>query len=356
MKRKIITSLIIIGIVIAILMLLQNTLDNFKLRILNLAGIYVIFAVSMNLINGFTGQLALGHAGFIAVGAYTYTLLVMDSDLKSMNFFLEPIVPFLSSVHWPFLPAVIMGGLLAGLAGLLIGAPVLRLRGDYLAIATLGFGEIIRTVFTNTQSITNGSLGLKAIPMPKSFLFIEMKNAFTWWVWTAVIITVIFNFLLVSSSYGRVLKAIREDEKAAEAMGVNIFKHKVWAMVISSFFAGIGGALLASLMTTIDPLMFRFTLTFNILLIVVLGGMGSISGSVISAVVVTILMEWLRFLDQGFMGLPEIPGLRMVVFSTLLLLVVLFYPRGLMGNEELSWNKITKMFQRFHMQPREVRK
>lgn len=346
MKKKIISSLLVIVAVIICLIIAQKTLDSFSLRILNLSGVYIIFAVSMNLINGFTGQLTLGHAGFIAVGAYTYSLLIMDSGLKKMNFFLEPIFAPLETLHLSFLPALIIAGLMAAFTGFLVGGPALRLRGDYLAIATLGFGEMIRIVFTNTQSITNGSLGLKGIPKPDSFFFIPMNNSLMWWIWVAVIITVIFHLLLIDSSYGRALKAIREDEKAAQAMGVSLFKHKVLAMVISSFFAGIGGALLASLIGTIDPLMFRFTLTYNILLIVVIGGMGSTSGNVISAIVVTVLMEALRFLDQGFLGLPELPGLRMVVFAILLLAVVLFYPKGIMGNEELTSSKLKNLFRK----------
>ena len=248
MKKKIISSLLVIVAVIICLIIAQKTLDSFSLRILNLSGVYIIFAVSMNLINGFTGQLTLGHAGFIAVGAYTYSLLIMYSGLKKMNFFLEPIFAPLETLHLSFLPALIIAGLMSAFTGFLVGGPALRLRGDYLAIATLGFGEIIRIVFTNTQSITNGSLGLKGIPKPDSFFFIPMNNSLMWWIWVAVIITVIFHLLLIDSSYGRALKAIREDEKAAQAMGVSLFKHKVLAMVISSFFAGIGGALLASLM------------------------------------------------------------------------------------------------------------
>lgn len=346
MKRKLVSSLLVISAVIICLIIAQRNLDSFSLRILNLSGVYIIFAVSMNLINGFTGQLTLGHAGFIAVGAYTYSLLVMDSDLKQMNFFLEPLIAPLNTIQLSFLPAIIIAGLVAAFTGFLVGAPVLRLRGDYLAIATLGFGEIIRIIFTNTQSITNGSLGLKGIPRPETLFFIPMKNSLMWWIWIAVIITVVFHLLLIDSSYGRAFKSIREDEKAAEAMGVALFKHKVMALVISSFFAGVGGALLASLIGTIDPLMFRFLLTYNILLIVVIGGMGSTSGSVISAILVTVLMEVLRFLDQGFLGLPELPGLRMVVFAILLLAVVLFYPKGIMGNSELTLSKLKNIFRK----------
>lgn len=354
MQKKYINYLILILCFFGLLLLAQNTLDSFKLRIFNLCGVYVIFAVSMNLVNGFTGQFSLGHSGFIAVGAYAYSLLVMSPDVKGMNFFLAPIISPLADVQLPFSVAILIAGLVAALAGYLVGAPVLRLRGDYLAIATLGFSEIIRIIFTNTQTITNGSLGLKGIPVPKSFMFLEMKGAFIWWVWGIALITVIVHFLLINSSYGRAFKAIREDEKAAQAMGISLFNHKVLSLMVSAFFAGIGGALLASLIGTIDPLMFRFFLTYNILLIVVIGGMGSVSGSIISAVVVTILMEFLRPLDQGFLFLPEMPGLRMVVFSILLLVCILFYPNGIMGNRELSWTSIKNWGRKVSRRSKEV--
>jgi branched-chain amino acid transport system permease protein len=354
MQNKYLRYLVPLLCFLGFLLIFQNTLDSFKLRIFNLCGIYVIFAVSMNLVNGFTGQFSLGHSGFIAVGAYAYSLLVMSPDVKTMNFFLAPIISPLAEVQLPFSVAILIAGLVAAFAGYLVGAPVLRLRGDYLAIATLGFSEIIRIVFTNTQTLTNGALGLKGIPLPKSFMFLEMKGAFIWWVWIIALITIIVHFLLINSSYGRAFKAIREDEKAAQAMGISLFNHKVLSLIVSAFFAGVGGALLASLIGTIDPLMFRFFLTYNILLIVVIGGMGSISGSAIGAVVVTILMEVLRPLDQGFWILPEMPGLRMVVFSIMLLACILFYPNGIMGNKELSWSIIKQFGRKVSHRSKEV--
>ena len=171
-----------------------------------------------------------------------------------------------------------------------------------MAIATLGFSEIIRVVITNLQNITNGSLGLKGLP--------NYTNV--WWSWGVAVVCIIFMALLINSSYGRALKAIREDEIAAEAMGINLFRNKLFAFTVSSFMAGVGGALLGHLMGTIDPLMFRFTLTYNILLIVVVGGIGSITGSVISGVIVTVAMEALRIvdgnIDLGFMVIKGIPG------------------------------------------------
>ncbi len=329
----IIVTLIIIGV-------LNKTLDNYQIRILNLCAIYIILALSMNLINGFVGLFSLGHAGFMAVGAYTCALLTMSPEVKQMNFFLKPMVPWLANVQVSFPTGVLMAGIMAALAGAIIGAPVLRLKDDYLAIATLGFAEIIRIVFTNLQSITNGALGLKGLP----------NTVNVWWTWGIAIATIIFMILLIHGSYGKAFKAIREDEIAAEAMGIGLFKHKMMAFIIGSFFAGIGGALLGHLMGTIDPLMFRFLLTFNIVLIVVFGGIGSITGNVIAAVIVTIMMEVLRVLDGrmdfGFIEIQGIPGLRMVVFSIMLMAVILFWQRGLMGTKEFSWAWLKRVSRR----------
>ncbi len=312
--------------------------DAFTLRVFNLCAIYIVLALSLNMLNGFTGLFSLGHAGFMAVGAYVCALLTMSPQLKEMNYFLMPIVPWLKHVTIPFLPAILIAGLAAALVGFLIGAPVLRLRDDYLAIATLGFGEIIRVLITNAQPITNGAQGLKGLP----------RYATTFAVWIAAGLVLLFMILLVRSSYGRAMKAVRDDELAAEAMGINVFRVKVTSFTISSFLAGVGGALLGHMITTIDPKMFTFMLTFNILLIVVLGGIGSISGSVIAAVVVTVLMEALRFLDEPmnliFIRTQGMPGLRMVVFSLMLMIVVIYRQRGLMGNKEFSWDMLGGLF------------
>lgn len=339
-KRNAILTIVALIILIIFLFFADYYLDSYVVRILNLCAIYVVLGLSMNLINGFTGLFSLGHAGFMAVGAYTTALLTMTPAVKAQNFFMAPLIKPLDTICWPFLPALLLGGTLSALVAFLIGAPVLRLKGDYLAIATLGFAEIIRIIFTNTQTLTNGALGIKGIP--------DTTNL--WWSFGIAGFTVVFMILLINSSYGRALKAIREDEVAAESMGIGLFKHKVIAFMIGAFFAGIGGGLLGNLLGTIDPLMFRFFLTFNILLIIVLGGMGSITGTIISAFVITIAGEALRFLDEtmdlGFVVIPGIPGLRMVVFSGLLIIVVLFFRNGLMGNKEFSLNKLLGLFKR----------
>ncbi|GHV81786.1 branched-chain amino acid ABC transporter permease [Spirochaetia bacterium] len=333
-KQNRTVSIIAIIVVAGFIVLADNVFSSFSLRIFNLCGIYIILALSLNLINGFTGLFSLGHAGFMAIGAYVSALLTMSPAQKEMNFFLAPIVPFLANVELPFIPALIIAGLVAALAGFLIGTPVLRLRDDYLAIATLGFSEIIRVVLTNLQSVTNGALGLKGLP----------KYSGTYMIWGLAFLTIIFMAALIHSAFGRACKAVRDNEIAAQAMGIHIARIKIISFTLSSFIAGVGGALLGHLMNTIDPKMFTFSLTYNILLIVVLGGNGSISGSVIASLIVTISMEALRFLDGPlnllFVQTQGLPGLRMVVFSALLLLVVIYRQEGLMGKKEFSWNLI----------------
>ena len=329
MERKPLNSILSI-IATAIIFLgfawAQQHSDAYTLRIMNLCAIYTILGVSMNLINGFSGQFSLGHAGFMAVGAYVTAILTLSPELKATIFFIEPIMKPLDTMTLPFFPALLIAGVISALFGLIIGVPTLRLKGDYLAVATLGFAEIIRVAFTNMKTITNGALGLKNIP--------EYTNLY--WSWGWAIFTIFFIKRLVDSSYGRALKSIRENEVAAEAMGVNLFTHKILAVFVGAFFAGIGGGLLANLITTIDPKTFTPTLTYQILMIIVVGGLGSISGTVVAASVFAVLMETLRPLDN------VVPGLRMVFFSALLLVVILFARKGLMGEKEFSWDWFLK--------------
>ncbi|HHH83498.1 MAG TPA: branched-chain amino acid ABC transporter permease [Chloroflexi bacterium] len=330
-RNRILTlaALILLG---GLLALAEGNLDPYKLRVLNLCAIFTIFAVTFNLIYGFTGQFSLGHAGFAAIGAYAAALLTMTPEQKVANFFLQPIVPLLADIQWPFLPAMLLGGILAAIVGFLVGFPALRLRSDYLAIATLGFGEIVRVLFVNWQSITNGSLGLKGIP--------EHTNLY--WSWGAAAATVFIVKRLVDSSYGRALKAVRDDDIVAEALGISLAYHKVLSFTVSSFFVGIAGALLANLISTIDPKVFLFFLTYQVVGITVMGGMSSITGSVIAACLYTVFLELLRPLEMSFslgpIHVPPLPGMRMVIFSALLLAVILFYRQGLMGRREFSWD------------------
>lgn len=340
-KNKLILNIIMILVFATLLTLLDIDVigDNYIKRILNTSAIYTIVSVSMNLVNGFTGLFSLGQAGFMAIGAYVVAIFTVPLEKRPSIFYVIEQNPVLAKIELPFFLALLVGGLLAALVAVLIGIPVLRLKSDYLAIATLGFSEIIRIIITNAQPITNGALGIKNIPeMPTMWIFFGI-----------MILSVIFIKLLIDSSYGRAFKAIREDEVAAEAMGINLFKHKVLSFAIGAFFAGIGGGLLASLLVSVAPNQFNITMTYNFLLIIVLGGMGSISGTVIATFVVTAGLEILRFFDDsltlfGF-SIPIFrAGFRMVIFSVLLMLLVLFFRNGLLGQKELSWDMLKGLF------------
>lgn len=345
-RSKNILTLIVLVLVCGLLYLAEFYLNSFYIRVLNLAAIYAILALSMNLVLGFTGMFSLGHSGFMCVGAYTAAILTMSPASKELIYYMEPIIPILAKIEWPIFPAIIAAGLVAALFGFLVGFPALRLRDDYLAIATLGFAEIIRIIVTNTTSITNGSLGLKNIPSINSI----------WVYWGAAILTLLILKRMNTSSWGYAFRAIRDNEIAAEAMGISIFKHKLISFTVGAFFAGIAGALMGFLITSIDPTMFRFLFTFQILLIVVLGGMGSLTGSVISAVVITIMMEVLRVVEQPMsilgLNIPGLSGMRMVIFSVLLLLVILFYRQGLMGTKEFNWDWVFRKFERIKARKR----
>ncbi|GAB4116212.1 MAG: branched-chain amino acid ABC transporter permease [Candidatus Caldatribacteriota bacterium] len=327
----------------------QNNLDDYKLRILNISAIYVTLGVSLNLIFGFTGQFSLGHAGFMAIGAYVTTLLVLPPWYKEMIFIIEPLIWPFTIIKAPFLIALIISGLFAAGAALLIGLPVLRLKGDYLGIATLGFAEIIRIIANNIPQVTNGALGIKGIP--------EFTNLY--WSVGVAIFTIYIVKGLINSSYGRALMAIRENEIAAEAIGVNLTYHKVMSFTLSAFFAGVAGGLFACLISTIDPKAFMFTMSYNILLVVVLGGMGSITGTVLAAFFYNFFLEYLRPVEAGFsigpLTIPKIPGLRMVTFSVLLLLVIIFRQQGLLGGWEFSWNGLINIIKKifFHQRATE---
>ena len=330
--RDIFCTLLVTVVLFAVLHVAEQKLDPYSVQILSLVAINAILAVSLNLIYGFTGMFSLGHAGFMAIGAYVCTLLILTPAQKETMWILEEIQPWLADLSAPFLPAVLAGGLVAALFGLAIAMPVLRLGGDYLGIATLGFAEIIRVVITNATTLTNGSLGIKGIP----------QYATLWWNYGFLIFTLYVVVILLRSNVGNVLKAIRDDEIAAKTMGVNTFFYRVLSFAIGAFFAGVGGALMAALISTIDPKMFNFMLTFNVLMIVVAGGLGSITGSIIGSVVITVMLEWLRIVESpislfGFES-DGIPGMRMVIFSLLLLGIILFRRQGLLGMREFSWN------------------
>ena len=325
--------------------------------------IYALVAVSMNLTNGFTGLFSLGQAGFMLIGAYTYAIFTIpDADRASVYMYFNG-----GAIHanLPVIVALILAGLVAAGFAYLIGLPVLRLKSDYLAIATLGFAEIIRAIvqWNTLGPITNASNMLRKFATFESIVagwrtsspaFNEAcKNA----KWLPTFLTTLMPVLicgiciavivmLINSSYGRAFKAIRDDEIAAEAMGINLAKHKMLSFCTSSFFAGIGGALLVMYQATVKASVYSSAMTYEILLIVVLGGIGSITGSCIGAFLYVACSEWwLRGLDSGkFLGIsaPGVfrNGFRLVVFSVIIMCVVLFWRKGIMGDRELDVEKL----------------
>ncbi len=318
----------------------QGNATEYQVRLLNNCAIFIVLAVSYNLINGVCGQFSLAPNAFMAVGAYVSALLTLTPAEKELTFIIEPLVWPLSVISLPFWLSLLAAGFVAALFAFLMGFPVFRLRGDYLAIVTLGFGEVVRVVANNLQSVTNGPLGLKGL-VPYTNL---------WWSCGVMILSVGFIWRLTRSSFGRALKAIREDEVAAEAVGVRCFRYKMMAFILSGFFQGIAGGLMAHLITTISPALFSFFLTFNLLIIIVVGGLGSSTGAVIAGVLFVLGNEGLRAVEEpltiGSLTVPGVPGMRMVIFALILIVVMIFARRGIMGQGEFSWKAFIHLFHR----------
>ena len=305
-------------VLIALGQLVIPRMNPYHTQILILIGVNIILAVSLNLVLGFAGQFSIGHAGFMALGGYTSAAL--------SHYVLEPLLVGQSvglanslSINVCFASSLFCGGLIAAFAGLLVGIPTLRLRGDYLAIATLGMGEIIRVVILNTEFV-GGARGFGDIPPWTTFTWVFLIMG--------VCILVVHN--LINSTVGRALIAVREDEDAASAMGINTTNFKVMAFVLGAFFAGVAGGLQAHFIQYLHTNSFTFLRSIEIVVFVVLGGSGSITGSVIAAAVLTVLPEFLRVAQSW----------RMVIYSTLLVVMMLTRPQGLMGAREFKWSWI----------------
>ena len=300
----------VLSYVVVLLLINTGVINSYVFSIIVTICVNIILASSLNLVTGFTGQFSLGHAGFMAVGAYTCALVTLA---------LNPIIgsPF------GFLVGMFAGAVAAAVIGALVGLPTLRLRGDYLAIATLGMAEIIRIVILNLD-ITNGAVGLSGIPQA-----VDWNWAF---LFTALTLVVLWNY--IRSSQGRRAIAVREDEIAAEAIGVNTTATKVQAFTIGAFFAGIGGGLYASYFFLLQPSQFGFLKSIDILVIVVLGGLGSMSGTVIAAILLAVVSTFLA----------EFSDVRMIIYSLVLVLIMIFRPGGLMGSKEVTDTVLGRVF------------
>ena len=386
-KRGTVIALLCALALLALVILLENTMKptGMLFTVLKKGAVYALVAVSMNLLNGFTGLFSLGQAGFMLLGAYTYAILTVPMAAKEQVYYLYggsavkfSLVDLFQGIFGAagaggavaLILAVLVGilcaGLVAALVAAAIGTPVLRLKSDYLAIATLGFAEILRALFQwqTLGPITNGANMLKSFP---TFADFNIKNASgevvlrlsTFVPFLLAILSIAVIVLLIHSSYGRAFKAIRDDEVAAEAMGISLFKHKMLSFVISSFFAGVGGALFAMYVANAQAKVFTSTMTYEILLIVVIGGIGSVSGSIIGAFLYVACSEWwLRFLDaETYIGSFKVPllrsGFRMVVFSVVIMIIVLFFSQGIMGDKELTFEGIGGWLKK-HKKPKPV--
>ena len=356
-KKRVLVALI----TLAVIVVLENTMQptSMLFTVLKKGAVYALVACSLNLLNGFAGLFSLGQAGFMLLGAYTYAILTIPGGERDTVYYLYGGSAVNFSLPELFgggtvglilgvLAALVLAGIVAAAVAWLIGLPVLRLKSDYLAIATLGFAEIIRAIFQwdRLGPVTNGANALKSFPTFSSFNIengagevVLRLSTFVPFLLAAVCIGTMV--LLINSTYGRAFKAIREDEVAAEAMGIDLSKHKRMAFCISSFFAGVGGGMFAMFANQAQAKTFTTAMTYEILLIVVIGGIGSLSGSCIASFLYVAASEWwLRFLDaETYIGSFKVPllrsGFRMVVFSVIIMVVVLFFRRGLMGDREL---------------------
>lgn len=293
------------------LLVWSRTLDRYISRLLLLGAIQSIIALSLNLVSGFTGQLSLGQAGFVGIGAYTTAILTTQG--------------------WPLPLALPVAVGLATAAGFLVAWPSLRLRGDYLAIMTLGFGEIIRSLIVNLTPLTGGAAGFKDIPPFHPDADWD-RLAGTLWIYLSLAAALILVTNLLRSSYGRALISVREDETAAQAMGVDINAVKIGAFALSAAMAGWGGVLQAPFLNYLAPTSYDFLKSVDYLVIIVLGGMGSITGTLLAAFGLTLLQEWLRFLGDY----------RMVIYPFLMILMMLYRPQGLMGGKEFSPSEVVQ--------------
>ena len=350
-KRNAIGNIILFCLLVAVLFVIDGTSKSYDMivKVLEKGCVYAVVVVSMNLLNGFTGLFSLGQAGFMLIGAYVYSIFSIDDASRAMvyGFSGEPLVNF----RLPIIVAILLAGVFASVFAFLIGLPVLKLKSDYLAIATLGFAEILRTIiqWDKLGRLTNGSFPISNLGTFKDALsdtpFKKASFVIPFFIIAFVCIGVIA--LLIRSTYGRAFKAIRDDEIAAEAMGINLAHHKMLSFVVSSFFAGIGGALYAVYIGSTNAAPFTSALTYEILLIVVIGGIGSITGSVLASFLYIASQEWwLRGLDSGkFLGISSPVfrnGFRLVVFSVIIMIFVLFFRRGIMGDHEFSSLRIVR--------------
>jgi branched-chain amino acid transport system permease protein len=330
--------LVIPGILLG-LFLLERFLPSFWLTLLLLFGINTILAVSLNITNGWTGLFSLGHGGIMLVGAYTAAFLTLPVAFKR-DLVTLALPAFCLNTQLPFLPALVLGGLVGAVFGVVLAIPALRLKGLYFLLATLGFNFITITIAENIPDITNGAMGLRQFPAHTNI----------WWVWGIAILIIYISFRLRRSFIGRAFITIGHDQELAEHLGVNLLRYKIYAFGISSFFTAVGGILWVHLILNLYPRVFGLHLVFQVVTMIVIGGLGSVTGAVIGAAIITGFAEILAPVEEGFalLGLhvPRMLGLTTLLLAALLIVILIARPQGIMGDKELDLGRIRALFRR----------
>jgi branched-chain amino acid transport system permease protein len=316
--RRLLPVLVALVLLAVLLGVAEASLNNYYLRILQLIGVYIVLTVSLNLPNGFTGDFSLGHAAFMAVGGYSAALLTMPLTVKALQLQEAPL--WLQEASLSFPVATVIGGLLAAAVALPVGLVVLRLRGHYLAVATIGLLVVVQGILSNWQSVTRGARGLSGLPAETNL----------WWAFGWAVITVYVVARMAYSPFGRAMFAVRDDAVAAASRGVRVFRVRLVAFVVSAFFAGVGGSLLAHQVTAVTPSTYSFEVTFLIVIMLVVGGMGSITGSVVGAVIMTIVPVLLRDLERAL----DLVGISQLIIAAALIGFMIFRRQGLLGDRE----------------------
>jgi branched-chain amino acid transport system permease protein len=336
MQRQRLYNLLTVALLLTVtvggLVYTQLAASAYIQRIVVGLGISIILVVSLNLSNGFTGVFSLGHVGFMAIGAYTAAILTLPLSLKRVN--LPDLPDWLAHAQLSFLPATLIGAILAVVIAMLVGLSLMRLSGPYVAVATLGFLVIVQVVLVNWASMTRGSRTFSGVP---SFTTL-------WWVWGWVILTVYAIWRLVRSSYGRRMMAVRDNEIAAQSLGINVVRSRLIAFCVSAFFTAVAGSLWAHFIMSFSPKAFYFVETFNIIMMLVLGGSGSVSGSIVGAVFITVLSEVLRNAERGIsiasFHIPPMYGASQILIAIVFIVVIIFRPKGLLGDREINFNRL----------------
>jgi branched-chain amino acid transport system permease protein len=323
---------ILLAALFLVLVAAQYMASAYLQRVIVTLGLDIMLVVSLNLFNGFTGVFSLGHTGFMALGAYVSAILTLPLAKKATN--LPDLPPWLAHVQLDFLPAMLIGGLFAAMVALLIGRPILRLSGHYVAVATLAFLVIVRVVLINATPFTRGSRTFSGTP----------PFTTVWWVYAWVVVTIYIAWRILRSPYGRAMLAQREDRAAARSVGVHVLRARMWAFCISAFLTGVAGALWGHYILSFSPNAFYFSEAFAIITMLVVGGMGSISGSVVGTILVVLLSEVLRSLEGGFtllaFQIPPLYGMSQILMAILFISILIFRREGLLGQREIDLTRL----------------